>query len=196
MLVAVLLVSSAIAGAQQTETSKKLRVKPFATASFELLSNMGYKNPSLGGGTGVEIRKGRFLTINSADMSWARKQLTTGGYSNHFSNDTFVQLRNFLLGGGMSWARQSTDQWSKASVHPALSGGFYCYGTRLIGDFYFAGTDEQNATHGAELSWEIPIKRSLSAVEEFGFWRSHATGDLGGPTHWGSTFRLSLKIAK
>lgn len=93
-----------------------------------------------------------------------------------------------FFGVGLRWSQQSTTNYTKSGTHPQFGGGYDLIqrpcstcgrnSMRIEGNWFTAGNDWQDGSHGVEISISIPSPREtrhLFFQERVGVYTSHQT---------------------
>lgn len=195
MRIAIFLLLTSMAVAES-----KVELHPFLTVQAEALNNLGYTNPVLGLGGGIEIGNSHFLTESRVQGAIAHKLETKDGRSFTYENVGFVRHNGFLLGAGSKYSYVVTSQWSKGSHRPFAALGYDLQSFRLIARYMLPIFDVQNRLSGTQVRAEIKANRHLSAELTAGVYRFQDTrvsgvdyGNIPAQKHTGVETGLGLK---
>ena len=119
------------------------------------------------------------------------------GHDRHLQGDVFFRLTKlghpkWMLGGGYRWSQLSTTNYTKGGSRPQFGaaydlffdhggskpdcGGYCWYSARFYADYFLAGTDWQNGSHGVEFGMTVPRpveNKHLFVVWTLGIFRFH-----------------------
>jgi hypothetical protein len=130
----------------------------------------------LGGVAGEVFLKHTTVTLR-AGVDTLDKVDTHDGTTVRLDGSGYYNLsRHFFAGGGMTWGRLITSQYTKQSAYPYFGGG---YGDRrfvLTGNYYCCGTDKINGVRGPRIEMAVPLMpKEAYFVTSFGFLSAYPT---------------------
>lgn len=170
----------------QTDTNET-KVKVPLTFSIGDFSKLGYKNPYLAFGGGVEVWNKHFLFRAGGDFSPSPKFVTSDGYSISFNGQGLYrhgflssdQNSFFYLGGGGRYGVTKTSEYSKGNVRPMATFGLEKnfpkekYAIRGFFSRIFDGTDKINRLNGYTVKFEWDLRSHFRYSMEYGHYRFH-----------------------
>lgn len=121
-------------------------------------------------GVGLVTRPGVELWIKRVNLNFETAVSTTdkmiihSGTTYRVNGNGYINFKKyFLAGGGYTWGKSITSDYTKQSSHPYITGGVLIppggdmEGTRFVVDYLFAGTDVRNGVRGARFHFLLPI---------------------------------------
>lgn len=130
----------------------------------------------LGGVAGEILLKHTTVTVR-AGVDTLDKVDTHDGTTVRLEGNGYYNLsRHFFAGGGMTWGRLTTSQYSKQSLYPYFGGGFGGNKIVLTGNYYCCGSDRINGVRGPRIEMAVPLTpKQAYFVTSFGFMSAYPT---------------------
>lgn len=131
----------------------------------------GYDNGLLSR-SGTEIWIKHLMLNLSGSVNTSDKSYMKTGTSFGVDGAAYLNFKKYLLlGGGYSWGKLLTPDWTKQSTHPYLSGGVNFLsedspldGFRFTTSYVFPGSDARNGVTGWKLESLLPLRHGRTKV--------------------------------
>lgn len=146
LLLAIMLCVASLAQAQ--------RPQPWV-AGGAILNGSGQDNIGWVADGGVQWDTAHFLTIEQAQYSTGGKtndndNTSSAGHDRSLQGDTYVRVKSWGFGPGVSWSKLYTPAYTKSSVHPRFGVDKEFQIGRLTITYVHPGTDWINGVQGFE----------------------------------------------
>lgn len=198
MLFVAAIVFSAISVQAGAQTLNNRIIQPFVDGEAGVYDALGYKNPVVWGGGGVDVETNRVLILSSGHAELARKIETGDGYAYHFQGAAYARLGaggRLLAGVGDGWSREITSQWSKSAQRPFIGGGYEGERVRIVLGYSLPMLDRQNGLQGVTGDVEFGVGRHFRVLLSDGLFEYHDTlGTTHPRTHLGAESFGGLKF--
>src|ERR1041385_4378996 len=95
----------------QVEPGGRIQLKGYVVGGVSVLENLGYTNPLLDIGGGVELNTFQIFAASQFRFSLSHKIETQDGHSRNAEMLSYKKLGGFLLGAGTKYSQLTTSQW-------------------------------------------------------------------------------------
>jgi hypothetical protein len=174
---------------------------PYATVEFSAMPG-GYAPVAAYGELGGDVERAPWLAHAHFGYDNGHKtndddQPNPKGHDRYLNFSGYWRLRHhtkWFAGGGWRWSQLSTTNYTKGGSRPFFGGGYdlffdhqgrhpdcggYCWGSaRFTLNYFTAGTDRQNGSHGVDVGFIMPRpveKRHIFFVSDFLLFRANET---------------------
>ena len=113
LLIIVIVLTSFMPALAQHEQHRPVQLSGFVVGRVGVLDNLGYTNPQIGIGGGIEMKSSQMLTTTQTFFSVAHKIETGDGSSKAFEVASYKTFNKFLIGAGTNFSQVTTSQWTK-----------------------------------------------------------------------------------
>jgi hypothetical protein len=137
----------------------------------------GYQGWGVFGTVGAEYWL-RHTTITArAGVDTMDKKLINSGTTFRVEGNGYYNLsRHFFAGGGFTWGRLATSDYSKQALYPYFGGGVGCKDVTLSANYLLSGTDTSNGVRGVRIESSLPMQRKFYLIQSFGILSAYPTG--------------------
>jgi hypothetical protein len=143
-------------------TPRNKFVKPYVESMVE--GGDGYEGAGFVSRPGVELWLKNFnVNLETALSTTDKIDVHSGTTYRVNTNGYFNFAKYFLAGGGYTWGKLTTSEYTKRSAHPYVTGGVmcepdsFCKGMRITTDYLLAGTDTRNGVRGPRFHFLFPM---------------------------------------
>jgi hypothetical protein len=183
----------------QDEAMQKA-VSGFVIGELGILDNLGYTNPLLGIGGGVELNSKQMLSTSQFTWSLSHKLETQDGHTEKIETANYTRLgQHFLFGAGTKYSQLVTSQWSKRVWSPFIGMGFEGEDYRIQARYVVPSFDVQNRLSGLLSVFDCRASRHFGTEIRWGIYRFKDTRVRGvfyaspAEKHTGAETDLALK---
>ena len=171
LLVSLMIVFMSVALAGQDELGQKA-VTGFIIGGVGILDNLGYTNPLLIIGGGVELNSKQMLSTSQFTWSLSHKLETQDGHSRKLETAGYKRLgEHFLLGAGTKYSQLVTSQWSKSAWGPFVGTGYEGDNYRIQARYVVPSFDVQNRLSGVLGVFDYRANRHFGTETRWGIYR-------------------------
>lgn len=168
-------------------------MQPFVEGGAGVYANLGYHNPVVNGGAGIELEATHVFATAEASAIFDRKLDTGNGHSWQTDAGVYWRASRFLAGAGDRWTKLITSQYEKQGNRPYVGVGYEGTSVRILAQYVTPWFDVQNGLQGPRVSSELVASKHWHVVLIQGVYRYHDTGNLGS-RRWGVEDTLGLKF--
>jgi hypothetical protein len=183
----------------QVEPGKQVQLKGYVIGGADVLDNLGYTNPLLSLGGGLEMTSPQMFVTSQFTFSLSHKVETQDGHSRNAEMASYKKFGSFLLGAGTKYSQLTTSQWEKSSWRPFFGAGYEGESFRLQARYVVPAFDEQNRLGGALIVFDYRASRHFGTEMRWGVYRFKDTRVPGvfyaqpAEKHTGAETGLALK---
>lgn len=185
-----------LAQANEGTPPAKFRWRPFIEESVQTANSMGYEGVGLYSRAGGEFWFRRTTVSVLGSLSTTDKYVTHSGTSVGTDANAYYNVtRHFFFGGGLTWGRLITSEWSKSSSHPYLGGGFGARNFSTTYDYVATGTDHSNDVTGHRFKVMVPITSGdFYLVYRMAWYSAHETDCATCSRQWGREAQFGILL--
>ena len=183
----------------QVEPGERVRLKGYVIGGVGVLDNLGYTNPLLDIGGGLELNTSQIFATSQFTFSLSHKLETQDGHSRNAEMASYKKFGGFLLGAGTKYSQLTTSQWAKSSWRPFVGLGYEGESYRLQGRYVVPSFDVQNRLGGALAVFDYRANRHIGTELRWGVYRFKDTRVPGvfyvqpAEKHYGAETDLAFK---
>jgi len=176
-------------------------MQPFVLGSVGMVNNLGYRNPTIEAGGGIEVQLPHLFARGELVGGRAAKIETGDGESLTFDIGVYLHDGRFLFGGGNRFSQEWTSQFSKNANRPYIGAGFDDRKVRLLAEYLTPFLDAPNALQGPRALVQFFPAKHWRIDDVIGVYRYHDTrvpsGDYSQPPgyHFGSEYDFAVEFA-
>ena len=126
----------------------QIKISGLVIGGVSTMNNMGYTNPVLTVGGGVEVKSKQVLAITKFTFSLTHKLETKDGHSRNLELVSYKRIHNLLLGAGSNYSHLTTSQWEKSCWRPFIGVGYDGEENRIQVRYVTPSFDVQNRLGG------------------------------------------------
>jgi hypothetical protein len=175
LLTVVIVLASFMPALAQDEQQRPLQLSGFVVGRVGVLDNLGYANPQIGIGGGIEMKSSQMLTTTQAFFSVAHKIETGDGSSKAFEVASYKTFNKFLIGAGTNFSQLTTSQWTKHAWRPFAAFGYDGESNRIQARYLVPSYDTQNRLSGILLIYDYRPARHWGMEYRWGLYRFQDT---------------------
>ena len=175
LLIIVIVLTSFMPALAQHEQHRPVQLSGFVVGRVGVLDNLGYTNPQIGIGGGIEMKSSQMLTTTQTFFSVAHKIETGDGSSKAFEVASYKTFNKFLIGAGTNFSQVTTSQWTKRAWRPFAGIGYDGESNRIQARYLVPSYDIQNRLSGILVVYDYRVGRHWDMEYRWGIYRFQDT---------------------
>jgi len=158
-------------GVGQVESGSHVEWKQYVVGGVGVLDNLGYTNPLLEIGGGMELNTPQMFATSRFTFSISHKLETQDGHSRTAEMACYKKFASLMLGAGTKYSELTTSQWTKSSWRPFIGLGYEGESYRLQGRYVVPSFDPQNRLGGGLAVLDYRASRHIGTELRWGIYR-------------------------